>query len=98
MEIDTELRERVRQETRRSFGMLLTDPFISQLLSGWPEIRNGYVSAGMDTVVRELVADCIAQELGLGRWPTYGDGEEAQTRFLVKLHGALEAAGQGMEP
>lgn len=73
------------------YSLKVTKTYLHRLLKNnlclVEDTAKGYV---FDTSVRESFASAISQDLGVGRWPRYKDGQEYSNKFWKRLEKACK--------
>lgn len=91
---------RVRQEILDRTRMELPDELIREVIDSDPELRREILagSGELDTEVRELFLEMLAQLLISGSWPLLGDPRRWSGRALKSIQKAVKGRGGRIHP
>jgi len=98
--ISAKLLAAVRKELLERTRMELPDNLIREVLEREPELGREILASGgdLDTEVRELFLETLAQMLVGASWPLIGDSKEWGAKTLKSIRKAVEARGGRIHP
>lgn len=68
------------------YGMKISDNFLKQIcIDNFNMAFEIYTKGVSDTCQRSVLVGAVLYEMGMGSWPTYGDGDEAYKKFMTQL-------------
>lgn len=90
-------RDRVVLELQDSifarYKVALTRAYIDRIIEADPTLVSDLQRMHVDTSNRDCTLTLVSRDLGLGKWPTGADGDDAWDRFKEALRPALLARG-----